>query len=284
MPISRYRPWRAAAAVALACSACAGAASAQSTGDPRAAQPERPTVATHAFTVAPGIFEIEAGAQEGSIDPVLTQWTTPFLLKIGLTSHLQLDIAPSWVRDSEGGASTSGVGDTTLGVKWHLLDAAPVLGAFAVQGTVTLPSGSFDLGTGTGTTGANLLLISSHEFRGVSIDINAGYTRRTGDGSQAPKNSTLWTVSSGFPVAGPVGFTLEVFGFPGTAGLAGSSPSVALLLGPTFTLSRAVVLDAGAILDLKGTQGTLAYAGVTWNVGRAWGGPHGPARPGRPAP
>jgi hypothetical protein len=32
--------------------------------DPHAAQPERPTVATHAYTVAPGYLEVEVGAQD----------------------------------------------------------------------------------------------------------------------------------------------------------------------------------------------------------------------------
>lgn len=198
--------------------------------------------------------------------------------EIGLRDRLQLDIAPSWVRDSGEGAVKSGVGDTTVGVKWHVADAAPALGAFAVQATLTVPTGSVDRGTGTGTTGVNLLLISSHEVRGVSLDVNVGYTRRSGDGSQAPRNSTVWTVSSGIPVAGPVGFALEVFGFPGTAGPAGTPPSVALLLGPTFAVSRSLVLDCGAIVGLEGEAGTNLYAGVTWNIGRAWGGRE-PARP-----
>jgi len=116
--------------------------------------------------------------------------------------------------------------------------------------------------------------------------VNAGYTRRTGDGSQAPTSSTVWTVSSGIPVAGPVGFALEVFGFPGTAGPAGAPPAVGLLLGPTFAASRRLVLDAGAIVALQGPQGTQAYAGLTWNIGRAWSRPasHGSPSPRREGP
>ena len=272
------------ATVCVASWSCAAYAGAQD--DPLAAKPERPTVATHAFTVAPGVFELEAGAQEGGASPTVSQWATPLLLKIGLTNHLQLDISPSWVRQRDGVAATSGIGDTTVGVKWRLSNAAPLLGAFAVQATLTLPTGSYDGGTGTGTTGANMLLISSHTLHGVSLDVNAGYTRRTGDGSQAPTSSTVWTVSSGIPVAGPVGFALEVFGFPGTAGPAGAPPAVGLLLGPTFAASRRLVLDAGAIVALQGPQGTQAYAGLTWNIGRAWSRPasHGSPSPRREGP
>ncbi|MBE3132556.1 MAG: hypothetical protein IMZ55_03725, partial [Acidobacteria bacterium] len=60
--------------------------------DPRVAQPERPTVATHAHTVAPGFFELETGLQGSHPVTGVIQIDTPSLLKIGVTSRLQLDL------------------------------------------------------------------------------------------------------------------------------------------------------------------------------------------------
>ncbi len=94
----------------------------------------------------------------------------------------------------------------------------PLLGDFAVLPAVKFPTGDATKGTGTGTTDASFLLISSHSFGPVSMDINAGYTRRSGDGSNAPKNATLWTVSFGGPAAGQLGWTAECYGYPGTGG------------------------------------------------------------------
>jgi hypothetical protein len=261
------------AAMVLAVLGSPGLAGAQAAvpSDPHTAQPERPTVATHAHTVAPGWVELEAGFQRQQEGALSDRLAVPSVLKIGLGTRVQLDLAPGWQRDATDGRTASGVTDAQVGVKWRLADAAPFLGAFAIQTTVSLPTGNADAGRGTGSVGLNLLAISSHQFGPVSVDANAGYTRTGGDGTIAPRNSTLWTVSAGFPVAGYLGWAAEVFGNPGTTGPSGARPTVALLTGPTFTLRSSLVLDAGAIFDIAGFGGTAAYAGVTWNIGRAWG-------------
>jgi len=265
----------------------AAAANGQSAAlpDPRAAQPERPTVATHAFTVAPGIIEMEAGFLEQSPDAASNQLGIPVLFKIGLGSRLQLDVAPGWMRNGSGGDAQSGMTDLTVGVKWRLLDRAPVLGAFAFQPTVSLPTGSAERGTGAGTTSLNLLLVSSHKIHGVSLDLNVGCARRGGDGSSVPKTSTMWTVSTGIPVTGRLGWAAEIYGYPGTAGPAGAAPVVAFLTGPSFGLTDSVVIDAGVILNISGL-GTAVYGlgvnsiygGMTWNIGRMWTPKGGPVK------
>jgi hypothetical protein len=234
-------------------------------------------VATHAFTVAPGIIEVEAGFLQQRPDSASNQVGVPVLFKIGLGSRLQLDVAAGWMRNATNGDAQSGIIDLTVGVKWRLLDNAPVLGAFAFQPTVSLPTGSAERGTGAGTTSVNLLLVSSHKIHGVSLDINAVVALRGGDGSSAPKTATLWTVSTGIPVAGRLGWTAEIYGYPGTAGPAGAAPVVAFLTGPIVTLTDSVVVDAGIIFNISGL-GTAVYGlgvnslygGVTWNMGRIW--------------
>src|SRR5512137_2618464 len=88
------------AALALIALGAAAAANGQSVAppSPRTAQPERPTVATHAFTVAPGIVEMEAGFLQQRPDAASNQVGVPVLFKIGLGSRLQLDVAPGWIR------------------------------------------------------------------------------------------------------------------------------------------------------------------------------------------
>ena len=127
--------------------------------NPRAVQPERPTVATHAGTVAPGYFEIETGFERDQAGHAMELFN-PNVLKFGLASHVQLSLAGALYRD----AGASGTGDFEIGVKWRLLDNAPVLGGFAIFPAVKLPTGSIRYGSGTGTTDASLLLISSHSF------------------------------------------------------------------------------------------------------------------------
>jgi hypothetical protein len=232
--------------------------------DPHAVQPERPTVATHAGTVAAGWFEIETGLERDRVGSGASL-LTPTVLKFGIGSHAQLSIAGSVPRPN---ASSFGIGDLAVGIKWRLVDDAPVLGDFALLPSVKFATGAAEKGRGTGTTDVSLLAISSHEFGPVAMDLNVGYTRRSGDGSQAPKNATVWTASFGRPLLSSLGWTAEVYGFPTTTGPAGQSSIVGFLVGPTFLVREYLAVDAGLIVPVAGPQPHALYAGGVWNVGK----------------
>jgi hypothetical protein len=259
---------RARVAAVLALAALPGLARAQEAApDPRVVQPERPTVATHAGTVAPSYLELESGLELDRLHGAHTL-TTPTLLKVGIARRLQLDLAGTFVHTSGTLPTESGAGDASIGFKWRLADHLPVLGRFAVQPTLKFPTGSARRGTGTGTTDGGLLLISSHEFGPLALDVNVGYTRRSGDGSAAPRSATFWTVSTGWAVAGPLGWATEIFGLPATSGPAGQRSTVALLAGPTAQPCRWLALDLGLIVPLAGPQPHAFYTGLVWNLGR----------------
>ncbi len=102
------------------------------------------------------------------------------------------------------------------------------------------------------------------------MDVNFGYTRRSGDGSVAPRNATLWAIAAGAPVDGGIAITAELFGYPRTTGPAGAKGTVALLGGPVFTLHPWWTLDIGGILKLSGPQADAIYVGGVYNFGRLW--------------
>jgi hypothetical protein len=258
--------WCMAVPLGLAC--LAQPARAQESTDPRAAMPERPTVATHAYAVAAGIVELETGIQWQRPTPDVGLLSGPALVKIGLGRKLQLDVGLGWAWVGPDGGRQAWFSDLFVGVKWQVGHHLPILEDFSVQPTLGLPTGSLKRGTGTGTTAVNILLISSRKVGPVSLDINVGYTRRSGDGTNAPKDSTVWTAAAGIPIAGGLQWDAEIFGFPGTSGPAGYAPIVAFLTGPTFQVHRSVVLDGGVVLNISGYGGTAVYAGITWNMGR----------------
>lgn len=248
-------------ALAFVASASLGA---QEPRDPHAVQPERPTVATHAGTVSPGWLEIETGFERDHFGPSLTTASTPTVLKLGLADNAQFSVFGS----AQHKPGATGLGDLGAGVKWRIADDAPLLGDFAILPAVKFPTGSADKGTGTGTTDGSLLVISSHDLGPVAMDINIGYTRRSGDGTGAPKNATLWTLSFGGPIAGSVGWTGECYGYPRTTGPAGQASIVAVLAGPTFLVKKWLAIDAGVIVPMTGPQPHALYAGGVYNVGR----------------
>ena len=239
------------------------AARAQTPLDPRAAQPERPTVATHAWTVAPRYAELETGIEWDRNVDATYGFSTPSVLKIGVGRRAQLGVFGS---TNAGSGLSLGPGDAGVVLKYRIADALPLLGALAVQPGLKFPAGRGE--HGTHTTDASFLLISSHSIGPVAVDLNAGYTRRSGDGSRAPKDATVWTVSTGGPIAGAVGFAAELFGFPATSGPAGAPGSVAFLAGPVVTIRPRAVVDAGAIVRLYGVQPHAVYAGFVYNLGR----------------
>lgn len=236
--------------------------------DPRAVQPERPTVATHAYTVAPGYIEIETGVQAARPQGA-RQVAAPLVVKVGIAPRLQLELQGGYVDNGAlgGSGAISGATDLAVAAKARVLETAPLVHDFSVQGTLKLATGARDVGTGT--TDLSLLLISSRPIGRAELDLNAGYTRRLAAGARAPASATLLTASFGTPVYRRLGGVAELFAYPGTGGPAGARPMVGFLFGPTVQLRPSLVLDAGAILNVANMGANAAYAGLTYNLGSA---------------
>jgi hypothetical protein len=235
-------------------------------------------VANHAGTVAPGWIEIEAGIEGDRYADASRGAAAPLLLKLGLAPRLQLSVQIPAVQPVRENAID--VGDLSIGIKWRLVEAAPIVGDFAILPSVKVPTGSAD--AGTGTTDLGLLLISSHALGQFAIDLNVGYTRRSGDGTSASRDATLWTASIGGPARGALGWVTEIYGYPATSGPAGTASIVAWLGGPTVQVRKWLVLDAGVIVPITGPQPRALYAGAVYNIGKVW--PHGTVARDRAAP
>ena len=232
--------------------------------DPRAVQPERPTVATHAHTVAPGYFEIETGVQRNRAEKGSRAYSVPTVLKIGLASHAQLNVSTTAFPADAG--QSPGIGDVSIGVKWRLLDNHPVLGDFALLPTIKFPTGSLSDSSGTGSTDLGVTAIASYDIKGVAMDLNALYTRVGTANGTAATDAALWTASFGFPVVGQLSWVAEVFGYPTIDGT-GRPSTAALLTGPTYLVRPALNLDIGVIAPFRGDLPKAIYAGLVWNLG-----------------
>ena len=247
------------ASVLIMLDGCASLSPSGGAPDPRAVQPERPSVATHAGTVAPGYVEIETGVETDRNPDNTHALLIPTVVKIGVAPRAQLSIVAPLVRATD---VSLGFGDVGAGVKWRFTDGG-ALGRVAVLPSITWSTGD----RGTHTNAVGLLLIDSRSIGPVSLDLNAGLTRHSGDGTTTPRTTTVWTASSAIPVAGSVGWQLECFGYPGTHGPAGSAPIVAILTGPTLGAWRSLAFDTGVIVPIAGPQPKAWYAGVVANLG-----------------
>src|SRR5262245_34669835 len=102
-----------AAALALG----AGTLWSQDQPNPREARPERPTVATHAWTIATGYLELESGVEWDRNPDASHALVTPTLLKIGLGSRTQLGLQGSLIHPPD---ASLGVGDFAVLLKRRL--------------------------------------------------------------------------------------------------------------------------------------------------------------------
>jgi hypothetical protein len=239
-------------------------ASSGSAADPRAVQPERPSVATHAGTVAPGYVEVETGVESDRDPDGRHALLIPTVVKLGVATRAQLSL---FVPALRGTGVPLGIGDLSAGLKWRLTDGDGPLQRFAILPTLKWATSG---DRGTRTTDVGLLLIDSRTIGPMSLDLNAGIVRRSGDGSAVPRTSTLWTASSALPLAHSFGWQLECFGYPGTHGPAGTQPIVAILTGPTLGAWRSLAVDAGIIVPIVGPQPRALYAGLVTNLGSVW--------------
>lgn len=251
--------------ILLACVTLPAATVAQTAeSNPHDAQPERPSVATHAWTVAPGWIEIEAGTEFDRYDDHAHGETAPLAAKIGLSRRTQLELQTPIVHSPGLHASA---GDLLVGVKWRAVERAPILATLALFPTIKFPTGSTASGAGTGTTDIGVVLISSRELGAVSLDVNAGFTHRIGDDRLAAHDSSVWAVSFGGPAHAALGWVAELYGYPPASGPGGDDAVVAVLSGPAMKVRGWLVLDAGVIVPVAGPQPKAIYAGAVYNVG-----------------
>ena len=223
---------------------------------PRTANPERPTVATHAYTVAPGYAELEQGARVFGVNGLGEGTAWDVNLKIGVRPGVQLGLfGAGYLRTGAGG----GVGDVGLSLKVSRVLSPKA--AIAVVPAMTVPSGDAARGLGAGRTLGSLVgVLSADVPEGFHFDANAG---PVGIGAGQPQ----WFTSLGLAHGGvgPVGVAFELFDFTGGGAGPRQRGFLAALL---VTVSQWVVVDGGGVRGLVGGTPDQLFVGMTTNLGR----------------
>ena len=103
----------------------------------------------------------------------------------------------SWQQVTDNGIRTyddGGLNDISLALKWRFLDFGPA--SLAVKPTVTFPSGDYNHGLGNARPAYGAALISTAEFKPVSISANVGYTnQKYTDAAKVTGRTDLWNLS-----------------------------------------------------------------------------------------
>ena len=222
---------------------------------PHAANPERPSVATHAYTVAPGYAELEQGVRAQGLGNFRDQTTWEFNLKIGVAPPVQLGLFGTGYNRTEQG---NGVGD--VGVALKLRRDLSATHSLALVPAVTLPTGDQSLGLGAGRVLGSLLAVWSFELGGLlHADLNAG---PVGIGAGRPQALGTASFTRGL---GRWGVAAEVYGY--TSGSAGAGQG-GLLGAVTVRPAEWLVVDGGGVVGLGAAGRDQLFLGVTTNLGR----------------
>jgi len=124
-------------------------------------------------------------------------------LNVAVTAGLlnSLDLALSYpftwqrIEDTAGNKlDNSGLNDLSLELKWRFLELGPA--SFAIKPSITFPSGNRDRRLGAGRAGYGATMISTVEFKPVTLHTNFGYTnQKYTDIDKDGAREHLWSLS-----------------------------------------------------------------------------------------
>lgn len=225
-------------------------------GDAIAAVPNRPTFATTALTVQPGVLEIEYGFQGDRAHQNING-----LLKFGLSKSLELRFAPNPIEMDSGVAST---GDCGIGFKWKFLvqhQARPDV-ALLYSSTVSIATSPL----GVAATGHSVQALVSKDFGKNHFDFNEG-VQFVGRGVAVNgfDRNYFSALSWSRAVSGKWGATAELAGFSWTNSQ--TPATMTILAATTYSVSPRLVLDAGAYAAPHGNLPRVtSFFGATYSI------------------
>lgn len=149
----------------------------------------RPFDTDDADTIGRGVFQIETGAQihhnkeiENGIETKERVSELSVGIGYGIFANLDLVLEVPYLyrKIKEDGITVydeKGISDVSIEAKWKLYQAEGV--SFSVKPGLTIPSGDYEKGLGTGKATWGLNLILSRQISDFALHINAGYTKNS---------------------------------------------------------------------------------------------------------
>jgi len=218
------------------------------------AVPNRPTLASTAEMVQPGVFEVEYGLEAAHGHQNING-----LLKWGAVKNLEL-----WFLNNpiEKDAGTAGLGDSGAGFKFKLFpqkSASPTLSFLYVA---TIPTAR-QLGAGAMQHLAQLLV--SKDFGKHHFDANEGVQFVGRPGSSGFDRHYFTALSYSHPLTKKWAYTAEIAGF--SRANAANPATMTILVAPTYSPSSRLVFDGGAYVAAYGNLPRVTFfLGLTYSV------------------
>ncbi|HLJ85318.1 MAG TPA: hypothetical protein VKZ53_00765 [Candidatus Angelobacter sp.] len=217
------------------------------------ANPGRPTVSTPATLSPPGYLQIETGVLGAEKSGEFSNRTgIETVLKLALTRRIELVAQTEPMVFSDLGQSTDREpGEVFAGIQMVLHKgegSQPTLSVGYFRRLYASPAPELDIGTNR----QSMLLLASFDFGKFHVDANAIATEQITDKAAVHRAQFGQTFSVSHPLARHFGISGEVWSF--SQPLLVGSHAVGILLAPTYTVNRFLVLDGGFNRGLTGTS------------------------------
>jgi hypothetical protein len=198
-------------------------------------------------TVAPSHVELLVFYQ-GTLSAAGRSGASPGLeMHFGAFEGVEVDIATPLAFSAASGANTQrGYGDTTLGLKWRLVEESDALPLLSLVPKFTIPTGNSDRGLGNGGSQAFLALAAQKSAGSFQTYGTAGYWINNGTG-----NRNYWFVGGQVQYQFSDNWILGAEVFHTTAQTQGQSASTGFNVGGfyVFDQHRQLLFSAGSGLQ-----------------------------------
>ena len=209
----------------------------------------RPLTTDDAYTVERGQFQLETGFDISRHDSHDREYSPSLMLTYGFLENLDIGLGGGYLFfHPKEGKKESGLADTELKLKYRPIDEKGWRPAFAITGTLKIPTASKTKGLGSGQTdfGINTIVTKNLSKR-IALHLNLGYTFIGEDKVDNELNSSLggqFILSNKWALVG------EIVGANNLNGRKGDDP-LSGLIGTYYFVTDKMIWDVGLEIGMS---------------------------------
>jgi hypothetical protein len=209
----------------------------------------RPLTTDDAWTVEKDRFQVETGFDVSRQDNHGREYSPSLTLTYGLLENLDIGLGGEYLFfHPKEGEKENGLGDTELKLKYRPVDEKVWRPAFAITGTLKIPTASKKRGLGSGQTdfGINTIVTKNLSKR-IALHLNLGYTFIGEDKVDNELNSSL---GGQFILTEKLALVGEIVHVNNLNGRQGDDP-LSGLIGTYYLITDKIIWDAGLEIGMS---------------------------------